>query len=453
MMGQSIRRKIFLWLCVFSLILIGIIGIGTRFILPEYYRQDQMNKLKIGKEEVEAYYRLGDMEGALEALEEIKDSLGGEIYIAAETSGRGHGNMMGRREAFVPGGDITEYDYTNKVGMTVDVYGVRIDDSYYVYEVSRQSLNQATEVMMQFVFILLVIVLVMSVGIAYILSKRITTPIRALKNLADTLKDHTGTPQMVTSQRDEIYALNQSLNALYEQLQGNIYQLNSELAKERDSERLKKQFLAQATHELKTPIAIIQGYGEIIQDGMYKNEEDRDRYISRIYEESEKLNRLIGDVLDYTKMETGNYQLQVRPTNVKRFWEDLMMGYRPYVESKGLTFDGTVQVDDSWTYAFDGDRVEQVYKNLLSNAVEHGVTRIEVRIQQLGHKMNLHVYNDGQTIEDKDIAYVFESFYKKEGKKTGTGLGLAIVKEIVLLHQGDYRVINEKKGVAFIINI
>ncbi len=454
MIRQSIGRKIFLWLSIFSFIIVGIIGIGTKFILPSYYRHDQMTKLNEGKNRVKMYYVENDVEEALDALDDIRDTLGGEIYSVTHNAlGRGRGNMMGRREAFAPQGNVTEYEYTNKVGMTIAVFGIRVDENYYVYEVSLQTLNQATEVMMQFVLILLIIVLIMAVGISYSLSKRIATPIRQLKELADRLKNNTGSPQMITTDEDEIYALNRSLNALYEQLQGNIYQLDSELSKERNSERLKKRFLAQATHELKTPIAIIQGYAEIIQDGMYKNEEDRERYVSRIYDESEKLNQLIGDVLAYTKMETGNYQLRVRAINVINYWEDLFLRYQPFVESKGLHFVEHIEADELWEYSFDGDRVEQLYKNLLANAVEHAKMNIEVTLQNVGNKMHLRVYNDGPPIDAKDLSYVFESFYKKEGKATGTGLGLAIVKQIVHLHHGDYRVVNEDKGVTFIINI
>lgn len=429
-----------------------IIGIGTKFVLPRYYMNYQVNVLNEGWSEAERLYKSDEREAAIDALEDMKDTLGGDIYSVA-TVGRGRGNMMGRREAFIPSGDVTTYFYSNKVGMDIQVFGLRIEDSYIVYEVSLQTLNQAVDVMMRFVFILLCIVLLMSVGISYMLSKRIATPILALKSLADDLKNNTGSPHMITTHEDEIYALNQSLNTLYEQLQSNIYQLNSELAKERDSERLKKRFLAQATHELKTPIAIIQGYAEIIHDGMYKDELDRERYVSRIYEEAEKLNELIGDVLDYTKMETGNYKINIQQMQVFNYWNVLLSRYRTFVESKGLEFKGTIELDRLWEYGFDGNRVEQIYKNLLANAVEHAETAIHVSIRQVGGKMHLRVYNDGPFIDTQDIAYIFESFYKKEGKRTGTGLGLAIVKEIVLLHHGDYRVVNEEKGVSFIINI
>ena len=99
----------------------------------------------------------------------------------------------------------------------------------------------------------------------------------------------------------------------------------------------------------------------------------------------------------------------------------------------------------------DQDRFEQVYKNLLSNAVEHGENEIRTSIENLGDRIRLSIYNDGLCIEEEDLPNVFESFYKKKGKKSGAGLGLAIVKEIVLLHGGEYRVLNHEHGVEFIV--
>ncbi len=257
----------------------------------------------------------------------------------------------------------------------------------------------------------------------------------------------------MTEEEDEIGQLNQTLNELYEELRGNIYKLNAELHKERNAEKLKKRFLAQATHELKTPVAVIRGYSEILYDGMYKDEEERDRFLKNIYDESEAVSHLIIDVLDYTKMETGNYKLNLREIAVRPYLNELFERYRDFIESQGLNFELQQNIDEQFHKNIDSDRYDQIYKNLIGNAVEHAVSEVRTKVQMVGSKIKLSVYNDGPNIEEEDLPNVFESFYKKRGKKTGTGLGLAIVKEIVLLHHGEYRVENLDDGVEFVIII
>jgi two-component system, OmpR family, sensor histidine kinase VanS len=459
--NHSIKRKIFVYMLIFSLLIIGIIGIGTRFVLPAYYLQRQLDYLKTSEAIIiEAYSRL-DLDQVVFHMEQMELELGGELYYyseAASQQGYGKGNGKNRvlnpnSEKFIPSGDISIYRYTNKIGLDIHVIGVQMEENYLVYEVGIQTLNQAIDTMMDFILVLLAIVLLLAVLVSFVLSKTISKPIRELNDLAEAMKTKKIEPYRVTEGQDEISQLNQTLNELYEELQGNIYRLNAELNKERNAERLKKRFLAQATHELKTPIAVIRGYSEILYDGMYKDEEERDRFLKNIYDESEAVSRLILDVLDYTKMETGNYTLRIKTVKVHSYIDSLVERYRDFIEGQQLSFILENEVLESFCKDMDTERYDQIYKNLISNAVEHAHSLIKVRISIAGMKLRLSVYNDGLPIDDEDLPNVFESFYKKQGKKRGTGLGLAIVKEIVLLHHGEYRVENKDKGVEFVILI
>lgn len=445
---------------IFSILIIGIIGIGTRFILPSYYLNKQLDILENSEAIIREAYE-GNLDLAILQMERMEETLGGELYYFSEVTGkqgygmgRGNNHMMpSNAEVFEPDGDITVYRYTNKIDLDIHVLGILVEDTYLVYEVNIQTLNQATSAMMDFIWILLVVALILAILVSFILSRNISNPIRKLNALAESMKTKQIDAYMVTEDSNEIGQLNQTLNELYESLQDKIYQLGTELNKERNAEKLKKRFLAQATHELKTPISVIRGYAEILYDGMYKDEEDRDRYLKNIYDESEAVSHLILDVLDYTKMETGNYQLNVSEIQTVPYLNSLFERYRDFVETKELTYNLQIDLPDGSTKALDSDRYEQVYKNLLSNAVEHADSMVAVKVKALGKRLRLSVFNDGSKIEEEDLPNVFESFYKKKGKKKGTGLGLAIVKEIVLLHHGEYRVINRNNGVEFIITL
>lgn len=458
-MKKSISVKIFMYMFIFSAMIVVLIGAATRFILPTYYLNQQLDYLNAAEIVIREDYLAEDKTDVMLKMESMQNDLGGELYYYDETTGQqGYAIGKGKNQAiitnsekFIPSGNISVYTYTNKIGIDVYVMGIRINESYLVYEVSIQTLNRATDTMMSFIGILLIFVFGLATAISYLLSGNISKPIKQLNKLAESMKTKNVDPYMVTQDTDEISQLNQTLNELYEELRGNIYKLNSELNKERNAEQLKKRFLAQATHELKTPIAVIRGYAEILYDGMYKNEDERDRYLKNIYDESESVSHLILDVLDYTKMETGNYKLKLSTVKLKIYLMNLFDRYYEFIKSHDLEYILKVDVKENFVKVMDQDRFEQIYKNLISNAVEHGKSKIKITVESFGESLRLSVYNDGDNISEEDLPNVFESFYKKEGKKTGSGLGLAIVKEIVLLHNGEYRVENRSDGVEFII--
>lgn len=446
---------------IFSVLIVSVIGIGTKFVLPSYYYNKQVAYIEESEEAVEEAYQGGDIDKAIAMMDDMENNLGGELYYYDESNGsQSYVNGKGKNritntnsEKFIPNGDVSSYTYLNKIDLEIYVIGIQLESTYLVYEVEIQSLTRATDTMMEFILILLGIVLVLGILISFVLANTISKPIKNLKDLAESMKAKNIEPTMVTSGHDEIAELNKSLNSLYEELQGNIYQLNAELHKERNSELLKKRFLAQATHELKTPIAVIRGYAEILYDGMYKDEDERDRFLKNIYDETESVSRLILDVLDYTKMETGNYQLKLESVIVKQYVQERFVRYTDYIEANNLTCHLEINIPDEFAKDMDIERYDQVYKNLISNAVEHGSSRVVTRVSAIGDKLKLSVFNDGEMIKEEDLPNVFESFYKAKGKQKGTGLGLAIVKEIVLLHGGEYRVVNHSDGVEFIIII
>jgi len=460
-MKQSISARIALYFILFAVSIIGVIWFSVRFVLPEYYTERQMKQIQETSARIKASYEEPVPDSIYLDLQELQDAVGGEINEVSENGmvgfayGKGRNQIFQQKnnERFIPNGKITEYKYENKLGLEVYVLGIQIENGYLVYEVNIQSLDDAVGVILEFVVVLLLFTLLAAVILSLVLSRKIAKPIKALNALAHTMKNKKVQSVMVVNNQDEIGQLNQTLNELYEELLSGIYQLESELKKERNAERLKKRFLAQATHELKTPIAVIRGYAEILYDGMYKNENERDRYIQNIYEETEVISRLIVEVLDYTKMETGNYILERSDVEAKDYFEKIIDRYREFVESKNLQFDVQINIKENFRISIDANRIEQVFKNLISNAVEHGNSKITVIIERIGSRILLKIGNDGPYIDEEDLPYIFDSFYKKKGKKKGTGLGLAIVKEIMLLHKGDCRAENTLNGVEFVVMI
>ncbi len=460
-MRKSIGLKVALYFVIFSMAIIGFIGLAVRFVLPGYYTARQLNRIESISEQIHENYDVNDPQAVVPYMEILRKEVGGELYYYTSLGvQKGFGSGKGRNavsqsnsEEFLPQGNVTDYTYTNKVGLEIYALGIAIGDEYLVYEVSIQTLDDAVGVILQFFWMLLIVVLIIALIVSVALSRNISKPIRALSRLAQDMKSKEVQAVMVTDSEDEIGQLNQNLNELYEELLSSIYQLETELKKERNAENLKKRFLAQATHELKTPISVIRGYAEILYDGIYKDEDDRDRYLKNIYDETESISHLILDVLDYTKMETGNYRLELSEVLAKQFYSDLTERYRGFIERHNLEAKIMVELPEGMKQSLDRNRIEQVLRNLISNATEHGDNMVAITIDAVGDKARIMVVNDGHPINEEDMPYLFDSFYKKKGKQSGTGLGLAIVKEIVQLHGGDYRAENTETGVRFVVVI
>lgn len=453
--NHKISNKIILAMLLLVLVVIAIIGLSAKFLLPPYYYNYQIRQIETAHQQIKERYQSDNLEPSIAILESLQQTIGGEIYSFSPSpssnhpnnpkTGSGYGNPQSQR--FRPDGPITYYSYVNKLDLQMYVLGIAAtNNSYLVYQVNIQELDHTIHIVIGYIGILLLITLVIAIIMAWALSTTISKPIKKLNQLAKQMKSKQIQAQLITSGKDEIGQLNHSLNELYEELLANIYQLESRLEKERNVEELKKKFLAQATHELKTPITIISGYCEILYDGLYQDETERDRYLKNIYQESRSIAQLINDVLDYTKMETGNYQLVLTKVNGQKFFSRLLERLQDYITAQQIRLDYQVDLSDAEPLTIDTTRIEQVVKNLISNALEHADTRISITIRNQGIKTQISVFNDGQPIADEDLPYLFDSFYKNKAKKTGTGLGLAIVKQIVILHKGYYRVENINHG-------
>lgn len=454
MKNKSISFKIFMVFLMFTIGIFLLIGIFSKVFLPKYYLNKKMGNISEYTDYIRDNYQELDEAEIIKVFEALKNSVGGDIYVIdGDGQIRGAGKYKNSSDSYYEAeGDYFEAQFVNKKGMEMYTFGVNIDMGYLIYEVSIQSLEDAVDVIMEFLLIMLIFCLFISAFVAYFISINITKPIKQLNELAKKMKDKKVQILEISQSRDEIGELNQSINLLYEELLSNIQQLETELKKERTVEKMKKQFLAQATHELKTPLAVIQGYAELIVDHIYSDDEERDHYIQSIYEETENMNKLIMDVLDYSKMESGFFSIHKEEVFVNPWINNVVKTFRDIIEKTDIRFIVNNKVGDLCV-DMDAFRMEQVVKNLLSNAIEFSAGEIILNIYDLNNQLVVEVINTGERIDEAVLPFVFDSFYKKKGKKSGTGLGLAIVKEIVNMHDGVYRVGNLENGVKFSVAI
>lgn len=303
-----------------------------------------------------------------------------------------------------------------------------------------------------------VIFLILILSLAY--SVVISRPLVKINKVASRMLELDFSTKCDVKSQDEIGNLSNTLNFLSEKLGSTLTELTDaniklkeDIEKERQLEIMRKEFVAGVSHELKTPISLIEGYAEGIKDNIVEGE-DRDYYVDVIIDESKKMGSLVSDMLDLSQMETGNFKL-----NVERFYVKELVGYtlKKYtnkLQVKNISLTTNMLEEDIEVYG-DKIRIEQVITNFMTNAIRHTINdgKITVNVFDNGSNILIEVENEGNIISEQDMERIWERFYRIEKSRQrelgGTGLGLAIVKNILLLHESNYGVKNTEKGVKF----
>ncbi|MEK4424726.1 ATP-binding protein [Solibacillus sp. FSL K6-1523] len=221
-------------------------------------------------------------------------------------------------------------------------------------------------------------------------------------------------------------------------------------------EKLKSDFIANVSHELRTPIAMLQGYSEAIIDGVVTSEEEQQEMIRVIYDESQRMGRLVTDLLDLARMESGHMTLYKEMVPLVSVIERMTHKFGQVAKEHQVRLQFESEFTPDSTIRIDEDRIEQVLTNLIDNAIRHTSENGSVTVSILREKTfaKIQVSDTGQGIPQEDLPYVFERFYKADKARTrskgGTGLGLAITRNIIEAHKGSITVESgEQQGTTF----
>lgn len=216
-----------------------------------------------------------------------------------------------------------------------------------------------------------------------------------------------------------------------------------DMTEERQLDKLRKDFLANVSHELKTPIAMLRGYSEAIIDDVAASEKEKKEIAAIIYEETERMGRLVNDLLDLARIESGKIRLNLSEVEIPEFLEKIVRKFSGVAKENGVSLIPETAVSQAERAYFDPDRIEQVLTNLIDNAIRHTPQggMVTVSCSAAKEEFLFRVKDNGAGIAEEDLPFVFERFYKADkartrGEKTGTGLGLAIARHIVEAHGG-----------------
>lgn len=329
---------------------------------------------------------------------------------------------------------------------------------YVLLSVPLASIQNNVKLFTQFTIVISLLIVFVAIFISIATAKRMSDPICSIEKIAKRISDMDFSCKADENvEIKEISMLAQSINVLSNKLSttiDNLNQANQCLQKELDNknqlEKLRQQFIASVSHEMKTPLALLQIYTENLKNNVEGI--DKDYYCDTILEETNRLNRMILQMLEYSSIDTGFTTMNFEPFNLSELLRSIIKQYRPLLSS----YDISDSIDNEMVINGDKEYVSQVIKNLLNNAIQHTEEHNQIRILLKNQSSNVsfQLFNQGMQIPEKDIDHIWDAFYRVDKARTRTndnniGFGLYIVKTIIQKHAGECAVKNEQDGVTF----
>ena len=325
-------------------------------------------------------------------------------------------------------------------------------------------LKESVNISNKFLIYVAVIGFFITVIITFLITKMITSPILQLAEISNKMGKLDFTARYEGKRSDEIQTLGQNMNYMSDRLKKAISKLQEanevlkeDIKRKEAIDEMRKDFIANVSHELKTPIALIQGYAEGLNEGLCEDEESRKYYTEVIMDESEKMNKMVKQLLTLSSLESGNSILHKENFNMTSLTEGVLSSISILIGEKNVKVDFDTS-KDVFLYA-DEFKIEEVVTNYISNAIHHVNDNGTIKIDVSEDESNVYfsVYNTGNQIPEKDLANVWEKFFKVDKAHSrsygGSGIGLSIVKAIVEAHGGAVKVVNKSDGVEFSFKI
>lgn len=341
----------------------------------------------------------------------------------------------------------------NKGQSFVQHIGKLKKDEYLVISQPLAQLSENARIANSFFLMIGVAMLSVSVLVTYFMSKRLVRPILDITFIAQRIADLDFTLRYQGNSEDEVGILGESINTISKKLDSTISDLkltNEQLNKEM---QLQKRFLASVSHEFKTPVGLIRGYGETLEHGMVNSPTEQKEISGIIIKEADRLNRLVNDIILLMRMESGAFKMKMQKIDLVPIMQETLDKFSMIASKKQVKL--TKDIPESLPVFVDGERIIQVLDNLFSNSLRHVNNKGEIKFEAIiiHDIIRIELMNTGTKIPENHLGHLFEPFYRVEESRSrksgGSGLGLSIVKGIITAHKGDCGVKNIDNGVIF----
>lgn len=342
----------------------------------------------------------------------------------------------------------------------LEMWGYLDDDGFVTMRSPLESIRDSATLANQFLIYMGLIGMIVGGILVWFFSRRITRPVMELAQLSEDMANLNFEARYTSGGNNEIGILGENFNKMSSQLEKTVSELktaNNQLQKDIEQkeklEDMRNEFLGNVSHELKTPIALIQGYAEGLKEGVNDDPESREFYCDVIMDEAGKMNQMVKNLLTLNQLEFGSDEVEFERFDLVRLVKGVIASCEILIQQAEASVDF---VADETAYVWaDEFKTEQVFRNYLTNAIHHvdNEKRIEVRIVPEDGKVRVSVFNSGKPIPEEDVPKLWDKFYKVDKAHTreygGNGIGLSIVKAIMESFHQQYGVKNYDNGVEF----
>lgn len=483
---KSVRIKLFITLSLVILLIIMFLILVNNFVFGQFYLYSKTKALKSVYEVVNNYYNSSqqvDMESQLEkiAIQNnfdilIKNNQNVNVYTSNKDFFSTLGQMNDLSSRFNTGdGEVIEKGKNfaikkmkdNRNGITYVLLSATLDNGYLLYiRIPITSIEESVKISNNFLYLMAGFAILIAAVIVSYVSRKFTDPILELNDIAKKMSNLDFSHRYrITDADDEINNLGKSINIMSDKLEKTIKQLrrtNIELEKDIEEkskiDEMRKSFISDVSHELKTPIALIQGYSEGLLENVNSDEESRKFYAEVILDETNKMDKLVKQLLELMKLEYGKREFDDTKFNLVEVEKEVIRKSKVILEEEKIEIEW--KTAEEIDVLADDFYIEQVISNYITNAIKHvkevngkKVVRIENSVNIEKNKVRIKVFNSGDKIKEEHIARIWNRFYKVDESRNrqegGTGIGLSFVKAIMNNYENSYGVINHEDGVEF----
>lgn len=350
-------------------------------------------------------------------------------------------------------------DYNTRTEF-VEIWGMLDNGTYFLCRSALEGIKDSVSLANRFLAYVGIGAALLSGLIIMVVTGKITGPIKELTDISQRMIHLDFEAKYQGNSKTEIALLGQNINELSQSLEKTISELKSannellrDIQQKNEIDEMRKEFLSNVSHELKTPIALIQGYAEGLQEGIHEDQESRDYYCEVIVDEAAKMNAVVKKLMTLNELEFGNYSISLERIDIVSLIKNYLQSAEILIKQQEVRV-LFPQTESIFVWA-DEYKVEEVFSNYFINALNHVAEQGEIRISLSSHHKNIRisVFNEGKPIPEDNLPFIWDKFYKVDKARTreygGSGVGLSIVKATMEAMNQKYGVMNHGNGVEF----
>ena len=470
---RSVKVKFFAAIAAVAVVFILVITSLNLFFYESYYMAQRQNSLTEIYEEVRTSYHAGDSKAFLDVLFRIENSDSVRLSIIDETGQMIYDSDTAQESQNIFGHNVFanwRMEQLVKSALAAADPGEnflclvgKLGDDYLVERVPFTYMKQNSMFNMTFLVITGMVTLLICLALSAFLASHFTKPLIEMGEVAKAMTRLDFSKKYEGGRTDEIGQLGESLNLLSDHLEESIRELRTsnqklaeEIKKKEQVDEMRREFIINVSHELKTPIALIQGYAEGLTAGVAESPEDRDFYCTTIAEEADRMNTMVSQLLSLSRLELGRESVQSEPV-------DLGECMRRAVDKTAVLRTGrdlTVTCTGSVTIESDAHQIDQIIMNYMTNAIRYTPDggRIALSVQRTAQGgAKVIVFNEGEGVAEEELPRLWDKFYRTDKARSrasgGTGVGLSIVRASAALLGGTTGAENVPGGIQFWVEL